>query len=138
METHDLFEKIKIPTHTDERGSLTSLDRIDELVEWPVKRSYWVTNTRLPRGGHCVKGERKFYIMAQGSCKARIYDGTNWYEFNLEGPGEALQLKADLWREFSDFSEGAVMFTLSSLHYDKSKYIMDIGEFEKYIKSLNK
>ena len=82
-------------------------------------------------------GEKKFYVMAQGHCIARIYDGTNWYEIELNGPGDALELKSDLWREFIDFSEHSVMFTLCNMHYDKSKYIMDLKEFEDYIKQAN-
>lgn len=114
------------------------LDKLDQMVDWPVKRSYWLSNVKTARGGHCVKGERKFYIMAKGSCRFKIYDGSNWYEINLEGPGEALELRADLWREVDRFSENSVMFTLCNLYYDKSQYIFDIKEYEKYINSINK
>ncbi len=135
MNTDSLFVKHQIPTHTDPRGNLTVFDRLDEIVDWQIKRSYWVTDTKLSRGGHCVKGERKFYIMAQGECLAKIYDGTNWHEIRLNGPGEALEMKADLWREFVDFSEHSVMFTLCNMHYDKSKYILDLKEYENYLKA---
>ncbi len=136
MSEQALFVKHTLKTFSDERGDLTVLDRIDELVDWPVKRSYWSTNTRLPRGGHCVKGERKFYVMAQGSCKARIYDGKKWTEIVLNGPADVLELKADLWREFVDFTENSVMFTLCNLYYDKSLYILDLREYENYIKLI--
>lgn len=132
-----LFVKHKIPTHSDPRGDLTVFDKLDEIVDWQIKRSYWVTNTKLPRGGHCVKGEKKFYVMAQGTCLAKLYDGTNWFEIELKGPGEALELKGDMWREFVDFSENSVMFTLCNMQYDKSKYILDLKEFENYLKSAN-
>jgi hypothetical protein len=92
-----------------------------------------MTNINGLRGAHCVKGERKFYVMAQGSCKGKIFDGKNWYEFDLNGPGDVLWLKSDLWREFDDFSEGAVMFTLCNMHYEKDKYIMDLKEYETYM-----
>jgi dTDP-4-dehydrorhamnose 3,5-epimerase-like enzyme len=134
--SEQLFIKHKIPTFNDTRGDLTVFDKLDEIVDWQVKRSYWVTNTKLPRGGHCVKGEKKFYIMAQGRCVAKMYDGTNWYEIELNGPGDALELKSDMWREFVDFSENSVMFTLCNMHYDKSKYILDLKEYDEYIKNL--
>ncbi|MCC6643401.1 FdtA/QdtA family cupin domain-containing protein [Candidatus Peregrinibacteria bacterium] len=137
MDTTKYFIKHTIPTHNDPRGDLTVFDKLDEIVDWQIKRSYWVTNTKLPRGGHCVKGERKFYVMAQGTCKAKVYDGKEWFEVELKGPGEALEFKADLWREFVDFSEGSVMFTLCNMHYDKSKYILDLKEYEEYSKTLN-
>ncbi len=137
METSTLFVKHTIPTHSDPRGDLTVFDKLDEIVDWQIKRSYWVTNTKLPRGGHCVKGEKKFYVMAQGTCLAKLYDGTKWYEVELKGPGEALELKGDMWREFVNFSEGSVMFTLCNMQYDKSKYILDLGEYETYVKTTN-
>lgn len=127
------FKLHKFQTFNDERGDFTVFDRIDEIVDWQIKRSYWVTNTKLPRGGHCVKGEKKFYVMAQGSCKAKIFDGEKWDEIVLQGPSGALEFKEDLWREFTDFSEYAVMFTLCDGHYDKDKYITDIDEFRDYI-----
>ena len=132
---NDLFEIIEVPTFSDERGSLTILDNIDKLVDWPVKRSYWMTDIKLPRGAHCVKGERKLYIMAQGSCLFKIFDGINWFEINLTGPSQALLFKADLWRELSDFSDKAVMFTLCNMGYDKDKYIFDKIEYIQYILS---
>ncbi|MGL5831465.1 MAG: sugar 3,4-ketoisomerase [Candidatus Altimarinota bacterium] len=137
MEENNLFKKITIPTFPDARGDLTVFDKLDEIVDWQIKRSYWVTNTKLSRGGHCVKGEKKFYVMAQGECLAKLYDGEKWYEVPLKGPGEALELKGDMWREFVDFSENSVMFTLCNMHYDKSKYILDLKEFEEYIKAKN-
>lgn len=137
MNTDNLFVKHIIPTHSDTRGDLTVFDKLDEIVDWQIRRSYWVTNTKLPRGGHCVKGEKKFYVMAQGKCLAKLYDGKNWYEVELNGPGEALELKADMWREFVNFTEHSVMFTLCNIHYDKSKYILDLKEYEEYIKTLN-
>lgn len=131
------FVKHHLPTFSDSRGDLTVFDKLDELVDWQIKRSYWATNTKMPRGGHCVKGEKKFYVMAQGSCKARIFDGKEWFEVELNGPGDVLEFKTDLWREFVDFSENSVMFTLCNMAYDKSKYITDLSEFKEYAKKIN-
>lgn len=135
MSTDNLFVKHTIPTYSDQRGDLTVFDKLDQVVDWQIKRSYWVTNTKLPRGGHCVKGEKKIYVMAQGKCLAKLFDGKNWYEVVLQGPGEALELKVDMWREFVDFSEQSVMFTLCNMQYDKAKYILDLKEYENYINS---
>lgn len=136
MNGEQLFVKHQLSTATDARGDLTAFDKLDEIVDWQIKRSYWVTDTKLARGGHCVKGEKKFYVMAQGSCLAKIYDGMNWFEVQLNGPRDVLEFKGDLWREFHDFSENSVMFTLCNMHYDKSKYILDLKEYDQYIKSL--
>lgn len=135
MQKNELFVRHDLNSNKAATGCLTVMDKIDELVPWQIKRSYWLTDATGQRGAHCVKGEKKFYIMAQGSCQMRIFDGVNWYQEILKGPSEAIEFKADLWREVSDFSKNAVMFTLCNDHYDRSKYITDLEEFIKYIKT---
>lgn len=135
MEQESLYKRHFFTSNKANTGCLTVMDEIDRLVPWQIKRSYWLTDATGQRGAHCVKGEKKFYIMAQGTCKMRIFDGENWYEESLQGPTEAIEFKEDLWREVTDFSQNAVMFTLCNDHYDYSKYITDLEEFVKYIKS---
>jgi hypothetical protein len=133
MPNNDLYRKHVLASHVDDRGTLTVFDKIDQLVPWTVKRSYWITDVAGQRGAHCVKGEKKFYVMARGSCTMRIFDGSDWHEEKLHGPSEMIEFRADLWREIKDFSEGAVLFTLCNEHYDRSKYITSLEEYNKYI-----
>jgi len=135
MHNTDSYRKHLLASHRDERGSLTVLDRIDQLVPWTVKRSYWVTDIIGQRGGHCVRNERKFYVMAKGTCTMRIFDGREWYEEKLQGPTDVIEFREDLWRELHDVSPDAVIFTLCNDHYDRSKYITDLEEFKKHIKT---
>ncbi len=127
----------KVPTHGDERGPLSVIEFKDQ-IDFEIKRFYYVTNVMLDRGGHCMKGEKKIYVMLQGSCKARFFAGKNWEEYEIQGPKDAIVMKGDYWREFVSFSEGAVLAALSNLNYDENLYIRDINKYEKYIKSLEK
>jgi hypothetical protein len=129
----DKFKKIQIPTHLDDRGALSVLE-LKDFISWEPKRVYYVTGVAKPRGGHCVKGEKKIYIVMQGSCRAKIFDGYNWFELDLKGPDQALVFDADLWREFDNFTPGTVLAVVSNINYDKSLYITDILDYEKYIK----
>lgn len=138
MEQDLMYRKHNFPTHSDDRGSLTVFDQIDLAVGWQVKRSYWITDVKSARGGHCVKGEKKFYIMAQGSCTMRIFDGKQWYEEQLEGPGQGIEFFGDLWREVDHFSPGAVMFTLCNGHHVPELYIRDLEEYKIYVKDITK
>lgn len=122
--------RIQLPTHEDERGKLTVLE-LKDFVDWPVKRIYYVTDTKLDRGGHAVKGEKKLYICMQGSCKARIHDGEEWQEFELSGPGQGLQMEGMCWREFTDFADGTVLMAVSSMNYEPEQYVFDLDEFLK-------
>jgi len=122
------FKKIKIPTHTDERGSLSVVE-LKDYVSWTPKRVYYVTGVTKDRGGHAVKGEKKIYICMQGSCTARIHDGKEWHEVELHGPDDAILMEEMCWREFKDFSKGTVLCAISSMNYEKEKYIYDFEEF---------
>ena len=133
MQKTDLYRRHQLVCHTDDRGSLTVLDKIDQLVSWPVKRSYWITDSNKQRGAHCVKGERKFYVMAKGTCTMKIFDGKEWYEERLNGPTDVIEFRADLWREVCDLTPDAVLFTLCNDYYSKESYITDLEEFKKYI-----
>ena len=124
------IERIKLPTHADERGKLSVVE-LKDYVDWPVKRVYYVTDVTADRGGHAVKGEKKIYVCMQGSCLARIHDGFKWHEFEMNGPDDALIMKDMCWREFKDFSSGTVLMAISNVNYSKDDYIFDIEEFMK-------
>ena len=122
------FKQIKIPTHTDERGNLSVVE-LKDFVDWPVKRVYYVTGVTKDRGGHAVRGEKKIYICMQGTMTARIHDGEKWHDFELKGPEDAILMNETCWREFKDFSPGAVLCAISNMNYEKDKYIFDFEEF---------
>ncbi len=124
------MKKIKIPTFNDDRGDLSVLE-LKDFIDWEPKRIYYVTGAVKDRGGHAVRGEKKIYICAQGTITARIHDGKSWKEFKLKGPDDGLIVEEMVYREFKDFSKGAVLVSVSNLNYDKSKYIFDFDEFLK-------
>ncbi len=123
-----ILEKLTLPTHADPRGSLTALE-LRDYIDWPVARVYYVTDTLLPRGGHAVRGEKKIYVIMQGSCTGRFHDGSDWIEFELCGPSDAVKMEGLYYREFVDFAPGTVLMAISSVNYDKSLYICDFEEF---------
>ncbi len=131
----DYLKKIQLPLFSDDRGDLGVLE-VKNFVDWEVKRIYYVTNVTLPRGGHAVKNEKKFYICLKGKLKAKFYDGNKWEEYELNGPNDALLMEKEYYREFFDFSEDAVLLAVSSVNYNHDDYIYDLGEYTEYINSL--
>lgn len=129
-----MLKKIDLPLFNDDRGDLAVIE-VKDYAEWEPKRVYYVVNVTKPRGGHCVKGEKKFYVCMKGNVVAKFYDGEQWYEFNLKGPNQAILMEGDYWREFVDFSDDCVLTAISSMNYDNDKYIMDLQEYEQYIGS---
>jgi hypothetical protein len=122
------LEKIKFETFTDESGSLTPIE-IKDFVDWPVARVYYLTDVSESRGGHCVKGERKIYVCQKGSVKCRFHDGSDWQDFSMTGPSDAIVMDGNYYRDFFDFSEDAVLMAISSVNYDSEDYIYDLNEF---------
>lgn len=127
------LEKIVLPTHGDPRGNLTAIE-LKDYIDWPVARVYYVTDTLQTRGGHAVRGEKKIYVVMQGSCRGRFHDGEKWTEFLMNGPSDAVKMEGLYFREFVDFAPGTVLTAISSVNYDKSLYIYDFEEFLKEVK----
>ncbi len=130
----DKIKLIEVPTHTDPRGNLSAIE-LKDYVDWTPKRVYYVTDTKLMRGGHAVFGERKIYICMQGTMRGRFHDGEKWHEFDMRGPKDAVVMDGFCWREFSDLSEGAVLCAISNMNYDKDKYVFD---FERFLEEVKK
>jgi hypothetical protein len=133
MHKSQLYEKVDFKVLGDERGNLTPIE-LKDFVAWEAKRMYYLTNVTLPRGGHTVIGERKIFVMAQGSTRVKIFDGENWFEEELH-QHQGIVIKDDLWREFDNFSPGAVLIALNSTNHDESKYIRNMDDYIAYRKS---
>lgn len=134
---HEKVGIVKIPTHTDARGSLSVIE-LKDYIDWLPKRVYYVTDVRAARGGHAVKGEKKIYVCMQGAVTAKIHDGKKWHEFKLKGPNDALLMNTMCWREFNDFEPGTVLMAVSNMNYEKEKYIYDFEKFLEYAKNTLK
>lgn len=124
--------KVQIKTVIDDRGALSVLESGD-FFEWPVQRIYYLTDVTKPRGQHAVRNEKKIYICQKGSVKARLHDGINWHDFELEGPGDAILMEEMCFRDFYDFSKDAVLMAISSVKYVPEDYIYDLDEFIKEV-----
>ena len=70
-------------------------------------------------------------------CKVRYTkvtdDGTEKKTLILDNPYEGLYVANNMWREMSEFSEGAVLMVFASKYYDENDYIRDYDEFLKFI-----
>jgi len=128
-----LLKQIKFKTFVDERGSLTAIELCD-FADWQAKRVYYLTDVTAPRGGHCVKGEKKIYVCQKGSIKCRFHDGSGWTSFDMKGPSDAILMEGDYFRDFYEFSPDAVLMAISSVNYDPKEYIYDLNEFIEWRK----
>ncbi|MDT7516810.1 sugar 3,4-ketoisomerase [Rhodoferax mekongensis] len=114
------FQILKLPTHTDGRGSLTVLEG---ALPFPVVRSYWIYGADgQTRGGHRHRFTRQALVAVSGAVIIYMNDGVGEASVELMDPGQCLLVEPKDWHTMT-FGEGAVLLVMSSHPYDRSEYI---------------
>ena len=127
------------PPHGDDRGQLVA---IEEGIDLPfdVRRVYYIYDT-LPgvrRGFHAHLQLEQILLCVNGSCKIHLDDGYETAEVVLDKPNEGLYISNNMWREMYDFSQGAVLLVLASVHYDEADYIRNYDAFLEMVRKEGK
>jgi len=111
---------IYLPTFEDNRGSLTTVEKI---IPFEIKRLYYIYGASSKRGGHRHKSTNQALISINGSCEIFIDNGTTKETMLLDKPNKCLMLDKDDWHTMDNFSEGCVLLVLASEYYDVDDYI---------------
>lgn len=121
---------IELEQHNDARGNLSVVES-EWTAGFPIQRVYYLhdLDTGSSRGGHAHRGLEQLVIAVHGSFTITVDDGINQAEYRLDDAGQGLYIGPMVWRNLSNFSEGAVSVVLASLHYDESDYYRDYDEF---------
>ena len=134
----DGYKVIDFEIHSDNRGNLTSLSENQE-IPFKIKRIYYTWN--MPndaiRGGHAHKNLDEVMVCLHGSCDFVLDDGKEQITVTLDKPNKGLYIKANLWRDFRNFSKDCVVILIASELYDTEDYIRDYEEFLKIQKGLH-
>ena len=114
---------IELKTITDERGSLTV---IEKEVPFQIKRVYYVYNMPgdASRGRHGHLREKSALICLAGSCIVRVYDPEEHF-FALDRPDLCLILLPKEWHEVTVSSEHSIVLALSSEYYNPDDYFRE-------------
>lgn len=111
---------IKIPTFSDERGSLSVVEKI---LPFEIKRFYYIYNVTSKRGGHRHKKTIQALICLGGSCEIYVHNGKDEELILLDNPNKCLILNPEDWHTMDKFSNGSTLVVFSSEFYDKDDYI---------------
>ena len=112
---------IKLPTISDNRGSLTVLEKV---LPFEIKRIFHIYNcTDQDRGGHRHKKTYLAIICIQGSCIIDCNNGTHRDTFLLKEPDTALLLLPEDYHTMHSFNNNAILLVLASEYYDPEDYI---------------
>lgn len=107
----------------DERGHLTVLDNMEELLPFPVKRIFYIHQAAGVRGGHRHFCTQHAVICLTGSCQVTINDGNKEKTYVLDAPDKCLIIDVADWHTMHHFSEGAILLALASTVYNPADYI---------------
>lgn len=123
---------IDLPSHSDERGYLTSIESGEE-IPFEIKRIFYMHHIITDRGGHAHRDTDQVIIAMAGSFKIDFADGINTVTYNLKHSTKGLYVPPMVFTKLYDFSPGAVCLVLASTHYDISK---SIRNWEDYLKEV--
>jgi len=115
-----------IPRFIDERGGLTVLDNMEELLPFPVKRVFFINATiDAVRGGHRHHNTKQAVICIQGSCVVSNNNGKEKEDFVLDNPGKCLILATYDWHAMHSFSQNSILLIFASECFDPDDYIYE-------------
>jgi dTDP-4-dehydrorhamnose 3,5-epimerase-like enzyme len=123
---------IELPKIIDSRGNLSVVENHKE-IPFDIQRVYWLYEvpTGELRGGHSHTDLKQVLIALHGSLNVTVDDGQKRETFLLNKPNQGLFIGENIWREMSNFSDGAVCLVLASKPYDPNGYIRNYDEFLK-------
>ena len=122
---------IELPTHTDQRGSLTVVDDATaSLLPFRPERIFWIhgTNAGAVRGEHAHRTCWEMVCAVSGSFRLTLSDGHEERTFLMDSPTKGGVIPPMVWCRLEHFAQGTVCLTIASGSYDAEGYIND---FEK-------
>jgi len=112
---------ISLPSHVDQRGSLTV---IDGILPFDIARVYYIyAGTGVPRGGHRHRTTVQALVSVAGSCVVDWNNGLQKGVTALDAPDKLLLVQPEDWHVMRDFSPDCVLLVLASEHFDAEDYI---------------
>ncbi len=112
---------LDLPTYSDQRGSLTVIEKI---LPFDVKRVYYIYGCGgQVRGGHRHIKTMQGFVCLHGSCVVDWDNGKEQNSILLNKPSKMLMVPPEDWHVMRDFSPDAVLLVLASDTYDAADYI---------------
>jgi dTDP-4-dehydrorhamnose 3,5-epimerase-like enzyme len=114
-----MSKKIKIPTFSDNRGSLGV---IEKYVKFKIKRVYFLYNLKkkISRGKHAHKKNIQFLVCLYGQLEIKF----NKKNYFLDSAQYGILIKPSDWHEIVPRSKKSIVLVIASEYYDKNDYII--------------
>ncbi|EDZ62266.1 protein containing WxcM-like, C-terminal domain [Sulfurimonas gotlandica GD1] len=114
---------ISLPTFSDERGSLTVIEKI---LPFDIKRVFYIYYMNGQRGGHKHKKTVQALVPLNGKYKITVFDKNNEEKiYNLDSPNQCLILEPSDWHTMDGFSKNSILLVFASEYFDTDDYIYE-------------
>ena len=114
---------IKIKTFSDQRGSLSVLEK---EIPFDIKRVFYIYNVDdSVRGLHRHHKTIQAAVCIKGSCIISNDNGNKKEEFILDSPTKCLIINPEDFHWMHNFSKDAVLLVLASEFFDPKDYIYE-------------
>jgi dTDP-4-dehydrorhamnose 3,5-epimerase-like enzyme len=121
---------IDLPRFADPRGNLSFVEG-GLHIPFDIARVYyiWGIPDGAVRGAHGHRALQQFLIATSGEFDVVVDDGKERKTFRLNRPDQGLYVCPMIWRDVTNFSDGAVCLALASLPFDEADYYRDYDVF---------
>jgi dTDP-4-dehydrorhamnose 3,5-epimerase-like enzyme len=125
------IEIIQLPKITDSRGSLSFVE-VGQILNFSVKRAYWIYDTSEKRGGHAHKQLKQLLFCPSGSVDVFFDNCTDTKHITLDKPNVGILVTGPVWREIEFRDTKSVLMVLASDIYNQNDYINSYEELRKW------
>ena len=120
---------IKIPTLTDERGSISVMDK---ELPFQVRRVFWLHHIAdgKDRGEHALLDSNEIIVAVHGSFVVDLDDTESKTSVLLDSPDQGLVIRPGIWFRTHSYKNDGVSLILAEEEYARNKYTYDYEEFK--------
>ena len=121
---------VDIPTFTDERGSISVMDK---ELPFDVKRVFWLHHIAegKDRGAHALLDSSEIMVAIHGSFVVDLDDTENKVSLLLDDPGKGFMIRPGIWFRTHSYKEDGVSLIPASEEYARDKYTYDYKVFKQ-------
>ena len=119
---------IDIATFTDERGTISVIDR---ELPFQVKRVFWLHHIAegKDRGAHALLEGMEIMVAVHGSFVVDLDDGKENTSVLLDDPSKGLIIRPGVWFRTHSYKEDGVSLILADDVYNRDRYTYDHKEY---------
>ena len=121
---------IDVPTFSDERGSISVMDR---ELPFEVHRVFWLHHIEegKGRGAHALLYGSEIMVAVHGSFIVDLDDTVTQLSVLLDSPDKGLVIRPGIWFRTHSYKDEGVSLILADEEYARDNYTYDYDEYKR-------